>query len=209
MKTITFEDNYLNPELTSEIPGHCQVFLEVHSSSKFEEAYASNLPVVFTCVVGCLFLVMACVFSLYDSFVQHRNRKILGAAARSNAIVSQVFPTAVREKLMAEAAHQQKGTLKGFLTGGGGGDAGQSDNLSSQPIADFFPETTVVSNAVGSIFCNLDNRQISSSDRHSYLRTLQGSPLGALFENQPKSSAFSKLCTLHSMKSPRGAESLR
>jgi hypothetical protein len=92
---------------------------------------------------------MAVVFATYDIFVQSRNRRVLGAAAQSNAIVSQVFPSNIRMKMMEEAVSNKRGTLKGFLSSGDADTMGPNNNniFKSDPIADFFPETTVVSNS--------------------------------------------------------------
>lgn len=141
VRTVTFEENYLDPNMTSDVPGHCQIFLDLYSSETFEESYKSYLPIVLTLVVGILFLFMAGVFATYDIFVQTRNERVLGAAAQSNAIVSKAFPSNIRKQLMEQNANGKKGTVKGFLSADDGNNGDTEDVIfTSKPIADFFPE---------------------------------------------------------------------
>ena len=83
----------------------------------------------------------------YIRFVQARNTKVVGAAARSSAIVSSLFPETVRHRLMEQQQNDSKSrNLKGFL-------AAHKSELSTEnrvalfqtkPIADLFPETTII-----------------------------------------------------------------
>lgn len=143
--TLDFAENYFDPDLTSDVEGHCQVFLDVYPSSKFEESYESNIPAIFTAVVGVLFCVMAAAFFLYDWFVQTRNKKVVGIAARSNRVVSSLFPAAVRDRLLGneknKKGEKRDKNLRGFLS-----DRPETSNniLETPPIADFYPETTIL-----------------------------------------------------------------
>jgi Adenylate and Guanylate cyclase catalytic domain len=67
-------------------------------------------------------------------------------AARSNAIVSSLFPTAVRDRLMQEQEHDAKTrNLKGFLSDKSDYNSKSKELLfQTKPIADLFPETTVI-----------------------------------------------------------------
>jgi hypothetical protein len=154
------------------------MFLEVYSSSDFEDSYKSNLPWVFTIVIAALFICMALVFIFYDRCVDIRNRKVLSSAARSTAIISSLFPANVHDRLFsAQAASQGKSkagnngsnnnnakggtgnnpegpvsvSLKGYFDDGVAGhrnrndmDEADSDLFKSKPIADLFPETTIM-----------------------------------------------------------------
>ena len=71
--------------------------------------------------------------------VQRRNEKIIVNAARSNAIVSSMFPETIRDRLLFQhAMPSQRGQL--LLNGA----ANESDNRSTKPLADLFLETTVM-----------------------------------------------------------------
>ena len=87
-------------------------------------------------------MLVALVFLVYDILVQNRNEKIVATAARSNAIVSSMFPDAIRDRLLQQnEATSKRGHLKSYLLDGGIEDA---SNLSSKPLADLFLETTVM-----------------------------------------------------------------
>jgi class 3 adenylate cyclase len=149
-RVVDLNENYFDPDLTGSINGHCVFFLDVYSSRVFEERYHSNLPIVFTVIIATLFAFMAAIFIIYDMSVQKRNNKVVGAAARSNAIVSSLFPSNVRDRLLAdrEAESNQKGhgkgTLRGYLSGDKQNEGSQDDIYKTKPIADLFPETTLL-----------------------------------------------------------------
>jgi hypothetical protein len=127
-------------------------------SAEFEEVFDSNLPAAFAIVVAAIFLFMTITFLMYDRFVTRRNDKVMGAAVRSTAIVSSLFPSQVRDRLYA-GIHTDAGTstlartstarLKNFVDKGEGDTMDEADSsddvvLKSQPIADLFPDTTVM-----------------------------------------------------------------
>jgi Adenylate and Guanylate cyclase catalytic domain len=99
---------------------------------------------------------------MYDAFVRRRNAKVLDAAAESNAIISSLFPTNVRGRLFEEAKQKAqltrknkktgqaaaKSQLKNMITNGNmdTGARSEVDDLiyAGKPIADLFPETTIL-----------------------------------------------------------------
>ena len=97
---------------------------------------------IYAVVVAFTFVLVAVVFLIYDMLVQHRNEKIVVTAARSNAIVSSMFPDAIRDRLLHQNDVQSKqGHLKSYLMNGEGEGSG---SMSSKPLADLFLETTVL-----------------------------------------------------------------
>jgi hypothetical protein len=106
-------------------------------------------------------LTRSCIFSP-QSFVQRRNEKVIKAAARSTAIVSSLFPSNVRDRLYKEQEEKEKNrqmasNLKSFLRDGGNStdDCIAITQSSSKPLADLFPETTVLVRS--STFCTINN----------------------------------------------------
>ena len=86
--------------------------------------------------------MVAAVFYIYDLLVQQRNEKIVVTAARSNAIVSSMFPDAIRDRLLQQnEAKSKQGHLKSFLVNS---EDEKNGNQSSKPLADLFLETTVL-----------------------------------------------------------------
>jgi Adenylate and Guanylate cyclase catalytic domain len=133
-------------------PGHCVYSTTLYFSKKFHAASSSHLATISTISVVAVFLFMAMAFAMYDRFVRHRNDKIMGAAARSNGIISSLFPSQVRDRLFAA----NEGPLSNSKQSNNGAmskerllsneSENNEDDLAykSMPIADLFPETTVL-----------------------------------------------------------------
>lgn len=81
---------------------------------------------------------------MYDWKVQTRNQKLIIQAARTSAVVSEMFPENMRERVMQQAplTTKKKGNLKAFLNDGK--DGALDPEKSSKPLADLFLETTVI-----------------------------------------------------------------
>jgi class 3 adenylate cyclase len=149
---------------TKDVPGHCVYTFTIYPTKEFERDYRSNLPVLMTSVVATAFFLMIMTFLAYDWFVQRRNRMVVGAAARANAILSTLFPKNVRDRLFEERELTEKdGNKKPLLDLPGNkarlsnflieardlnaedADADDADFMyKSKPIADLFPETTIL-----------------------------------------------------------------
>jgi class 3 adenylate cyclase len=119
---------------------------------------ANNTAAIVTGLISAAFAILAITFILYDRFVNRRNEKIVHAAARSNAIISSLFPTQVRDRLFAAKDDKYgsqeyattKAKLKNMLTTGdlqNGANVTEDDcdfMYKTKPIADLFPETTIL-----------------------------------------------------------------
>ncbi|KAL7562526.1 hypothetical protein ACA910_008233 [Epithemia clementina (nom. ined.)] len=127
-----------------------------YPTGELSDRYRTSLPVVMAVVVAAIFLAVALTFFMYDRFVRSRNVKVVNAAVRSNRIVSSLFPSNVRDRLLAEQEEnekieaEQQGTqtrLKKFLaTDSPTSRDMETENImfKTQPIADLFPETTIM-----------------------------------------------------------------
>ena len=182
--TTTFSGSKWAPGATTRADGHCVYALSLYPSG--EGLGESNVPVsaIFVSVVAIAFFLMVCylpflaiapsntnshvsqkilVFLVYDRFVDHRNKKVLNLAAKSNVIVSSLFPGTVRDRMLAEAAadaataHHHHGkhskadsmkkSLRSMLMDGEDDDDYSHDGIGaygSRPIAELFPETTIM-----------------------------------------------------------------
>ena len=101
-------------------------------------------------------MLVAIVFFVYDAFVQTRNENLVSKAAQSNAIVSSLFPDAIRNRLLGEKEQEQEmkdaeiskrsgGALKAFMNKGGAANSGNISKPERQkPMADLFLDTTVL-----------------------------------------------------------------
>jgi class 3 adenylate cyclase len=83
------------------------------------------------------------MFLVYDRLVERRQAIVLKSANQSSAIVSSLFPKSVTDRLLDIGSDSNSRTmtaktrLKSFLSD-------SQDNQGLQPIADLFPETTVL-----------------------------------------------------------------
>lgn len=103
----------------SDAHDHCEYTLHIYPSSKFESNYETTKPAIYTTVVVAVFFFTAMIFMSYDFLVQRRQRKIMALAKRSTKIVSSLFPSAVRDRIIRDAEHQaeleiqKKGKFRG------------------------------------------------------------------------------------------------
>lgn len=156
--TVPF-GNYENHTLN--VDGHCMYSFNLYPTDTYMMKYDSNAPIYVTVAIGLSFLIMILAFCAYDKYVSTRNETIVAAAARSNVLLASLFPKPVRDRLVAEREQQERKTgakhqLKSFLNKESEipGEGSKSSNLDlieassvstpSKPIADLFPETTIL-----------------------------------------------------------------
>lgn len=142
---------------TSDMEGHCMYSISLYFSDNFSYE-PSNLAKLCAVALVIIFVIMAGTFFMYDRFVRRRSVKVELAAARSNAVISSFFPTQVRQRLLAEKANIVGGTtasksqLRTLINSGNciddytmDDDDDDSDFMyKTKPIADLFPETTIL-----------------------------------------------------------------
>ena len=117
--------------------GHCLYSISVYPTPELKKSFEGNTPKIFASVVAGTFLLMAISFLFYDAFVQRRNKKLVHNAARSNAIVTSLFPENVRDRLVSQE-EKRVGSTKAKL------NVGMGMSTEGVPIADLFLESTVM-----------------------------------------------------------------
>lgn len=140
----------------SENNEHCEYDLRIFPSAKLHAEYTTTKPAIYTIVVIAVFFFTAMVFALYDHFVNVRQKKVMATAKRTNAIVSSLFPQNVRERILKDAEEQAAEDMKGKTIFGFNAPAktqlknfldvedGTANPHGSKPIADLFPDATVM-----------------------------------------------------------------
>jgi class 3 adenylate cyclase len=141
----------------SDFGYHCSYRISVHPSESLQTVYETSKPAKYTIIVVVVFLFTAMVFVLYDFYVQRRQDKVLMTAQKTSAIVSSLFPKNVQKRMMADAGAEidnqgknrsmpfsAKGQLKNYLGDDDGDKPQESSIFNTKPIADFFPETTIM-----------------------------------------------------------------
>lgn len=102
----------------------CEYTLNLYASDLFKEAYESARTEIFMVVLAGVFIGTAFVFFVYVTYVQRRQKKIMDTAIRTSAVVSSLFPSNVRDRILDDAASPSdkvpmgaKQRLKRFLNG--------------------------------------------------------------------------------------------
>ena len=133
--------NYFD-ETYEPVDGECLYEYFIYSTKEFDDQYHTMLPLTLTLVVALTFALMIVTFVVYDIFVSKRNKQAVDVARKTNAVVTNLFPQQVRDRLLDEATQgkDKKAKLQSFLNG----DASvESAPASSPPIADLYDECTV------------------------------------------------------------------
>ena len=82
--------------------------LTMYPSDEMRSQYITNKPAVYTTVIVLIFVCTAAIFLLYDYLVEHRQNKVMKAAARSTKIVEQMFPATFRERMFRDAKKEEE-----------------------------------------------------------------------------------------------------
>jgi hypothetical protein len=136
-----------------ETTGNCPWTIHLYPTDEFRDRYTSDQePRIFTTGVVLIFSLVAICFIMYDCFVERRQVRDVRSAAKSNAIISSLFPAHVRATLLEGADESFEGGRTAMSTAAAGGLAGgsaltrnpKSMGFSSKPIADLFPNCTVM-----------------------------------------------------------------
>jgi hypothetical protein len=90
-------------EVSEDLQGaNFQYRLRVFPSQEFEDGHTTNNPGLYALALAAVFLFTSDVFILYDYCVERRQKVAMKSAQQSGALVSSLFPEAVREKLYEE-----------------------------------------------------------------------------------------------------------
>jgi class 3 adenylate cyclase len=151
---------------TSEILT-CSYRLRVYPSGAFQSIFVTSKPIIYTVIVVLAFGVASIVFFAYDVLVWRVQNKVVDAAKRSEDIVSSLFPALVKDRLLRyrnkkgspssslvpsqstgrnglgfeNRLQGHKARLRRYLTQASNQDM---SNDESEPIADLYPNTTVL-----------------------------------------------------------------
>jgi class 3 adenylate cyclase len=126
-------DTFVNVE-------ECANSVHVYPTHAFHETYVTNRPAIYTGIATAFFGMAALVFLVYDLAVKRKHKKITTAAKLSHSIVRSLFPEKVRARLMGEYGNVGKAPTEAHKL------VEKNDSVmpSSKPIADLFPNATVL-----------------------------------------------------------------
>jgi class 3 adenylate cyclase len=87
-------------EVSEDLQGaNCQYRVRVFPSQEFEDDRTTSKPALYALALALVFFFTSAVFILYDYCVERRQKVIMKSAQQSGALVSSLFPEAVRSKL--------------------------------------------------------------------------------------------------------------
>ncbi|CAB9507532.1 Receptor-type guanylate cyclase gcy [Seminavis robusta] len=140
---------YQDKDMAMNTTGHCTFTLNLYPSATIWDQFVSFRPEAYAIVVSMLFFCIAAVYFVYDQLVDGRNEKLIARFARSNAIVSSLFPKNIQARLLGDGdtssvggkSYRSGSSLKAFMSSGGTGDHG---NGASKPLADLFPDVSIL-----------------------------------------------------------------
>ena len=101
----------------------------------------SNAPVTSAIAAAVAFAAVIFIFVVYDVLVQRRNENLVMKAARSNAVVSDLFPGAIRDKILDQenGNTSSNNKMKNFLQNGK-----VTTWKDGKPLAELYLDTTVL-----------------------------------------------------------------
>eukprot|EP00980_Cylindrotheca_fusiformis_P023091 scaffold10105_cov129-Cylindrotheca_fusiformis.AAC.4 len=118
--------------------------LHVYPSETLEKKFETHNRVIYTSVVVVIFAFTVLVFLLYDFVVGRLQKKVMDRINKQDMIVANVFPSAIRDRLyQAQGNALQQKQMVGQSTDSLGFQ-NETGTLGSAPLADLFPNTSVV-----------------------------------------------------------------
>jgi class 3 adenylate cyclase len=165
---------YAYREFESGVQGaSCMFQLHVLPTGKEEDD--KNRAPVYTSIVAAVYAIIIAAFLVYDWLVEKRQSVVINIATKSSAIVENLFPAQVRDRMLQQHAEKKSKKSAPPESHTNGDQNGQGDNmtgntispvsnaptqvsvkqfltsspdqftdLSSAPIADLFPNTTII-----------------------------------------------------------------
>jgi Adenylate and Guanylate cyclase catalytic domain len=119
---------------------HCTTTISVYPSDTTRSAYITNNATGFTMAVVGIFAFTILIFYIYDAVVESRQRTVMETATRSTAIVSSLFPSSVCDRLYPPVLSSDPRSNKLDALSADSG----TETTSDSPIAELYPETTVM-----------------------------------------------------------------
>eukprot|EP00980_Cylindrotheca_fusiformis_P016282 scaffold4838_cov110-Cylindrotheca_fusiformis.AAC.6 len=118
--------------------------LHVYPSQKLEQKFATSNRIIYTSVVVTIFAFTVLVFLLYDFVVGRLQTKVMDRINKQDMIVANVFPSAIRDRLYQAQGNALQQSQPAGKTMNGRGLKYESSDMESAPLADLFPNTSII-----------------------------------------------------------------
>jgi class 3 adenylate cyclase len=80
----------------------CTYSVTMYPSLEMENQFVSYNPIIFATAAVLIFIFTSFVFILYDQKVEQRQQVVMTTAVQSTAVLSSLFPSSVRDKLISQ-----------------------------------------------------------------------------------------------------------
>ena len=80
--------------------------MNLYPSPEFRDEYDNIRAIVFTAILGAVFVATGVIFLVFVVFVQQRQNRVVATATKTNAIVQSLFPGTVRDRIMKDVEDQ-------------------------------------------------------------------------------------------------------
>ncbi|CAB9518934.1 Receptor-type guanylate cyclase gcy [Seminavis robusta] len=133
----------------------CHYTIDIYPSAEFSSEIHSKHAVMFTLSIAGVFIGTGLIFLAYVYLIGNRQNKVMAIAMSTSAIVSSLFPSTVRDRILQEAQAEVKVRMSDKSKGRAAALRSSRRNSlkqiqekrkekRSKPNADLFPETTVL-----------------------------------------------------------------
>jgi class 3 adenylate cyclase len=119
----------------------------IYPSEKMQKQYLTTTPMLAAITTVLIFMFTSLLFILYDRKVERRQQIVMTSAERSNFVLSALFPTSVREKVLEAGAQLHEDSERRVSAIRCQPSSEIVVNI-SKPIADLYTDTTV-------LFCDI------------------------------------------------------
>lgn len=131
----------------------CSFSVTAYPTISFKNMYVTDAPWVYSAAVICIFFVAAAIFACYDHSLHRKQEQLLESAKKTSAIVAEIFPKNVQQRIIEEKVQRSnhagrsnglapKSELKNLI--GRDEKSSLDTNYKGKPIADLFPEVTIM-----------------------------------------------------------------
>jgi hypothetical protein len=120
------------------VDGLCVHTLDIYPSRRFRDSFSATKSASFKCgVVMIAFVIVSAILFVLDRQVTRRQNKTIESALRTGALVDSLFPENVRNRILQK---DDETTPHGPMSL----EFQKGPQLKPRPIADFYPNTTLM-----------------------------------------------------------------
>jgi class 3 adenylate cyclase len=82
---------------------YCPIYIDIYPSKVMEDRFLTWRPTIYALASILIFIFTSIIFIVYDRKVERRQQIVLTSAEQNNAVVSSLFPSSVRDRIICGA----------------------------------------------------------------------------------------------------------